>query len=339
VNPTISIQRLKSVALSCSSGRPGPLHSIQLGEDGCLYYSDELNHGIHSLDGSGRMRWQAGSKGSNPGQFHYPRGMSLGLICRDARRDPCLAVADSWNGRIQFLGLDGRFLTQWGGDSDMPFEEPVDVKFIPTDVTESVSPEGYWLVLDKRLHQLWTVDCKGHVLRQNGTCMDPDIVSRWIAPGKRPKLEEVDRATSQNNVAFNYLFYPDRIFGKTEEAIFLSEPLRRNLKLLKDDDFIPLSIGSFEDREWVAADGSGLIEWSPTDQCLQYYDGCGQPVRLDRVAGTPVPSNLPSNELWIQYEDRIDRIRVLSPSPDKKEWSPSQISLPGFIADRNILRQ
>jgi hypothetical protein len=319
--------------------RPGPLHTIQLDEDGCLYYSDELNHEIHSLDGSGKMRWQAGSKGSNPGRFHYPRGMSLGRISRGASWDPCLAVADSWNGRIQFLGLDGLFLTQWDGDSDMPFQEPVDVKFIAKDLLDSVSPGGYWLVLDKRMHQLWTIDCRGRVLRKNGTCMDPEIVSRWIAAGKQPNLEDLNRSAADKNVAFDFLYYPDRLLGRTEEAVFLSEPLRRNLKLLKGSHFISLPIGSFEDREWVAADESGLIEWSPTRRCIQCYGGGGQPVRLDRIEGTPVPSNRPSNELWVQRNDGIDLIRVIAQHADEKVWSLPKINLPGSVADRNCLRQ
>ena len=285
------------------------------------------------------MRWQAVSRGSNPGQFHYPRGMSLGRISRDESLDRCLAVADSWNGRIQFLGLDGLFLTQWNGDSGTPFEEPVDVLFIPKDHMDSVSPGGYWLVLDKRMHQLWTIDCKGRVLRKNGTCMDPEIVRRWVASGKQPNLEAMDRKATENSPAFDFLYYPDRILGKTEEAVFLSEPLRRNLKLLKGDHFIPLPIGSFEDREWVAADGSGLIEWSPTDQCIQCYDGCRQPVRLKRIEGMPIQSNLPSNELLVQHNDGIDWIRVIARSQEEKVWSLSQINLPGSGADRNFLRQ
>jgi hypothetical protein len=336
----VSIQQVKSIILPCSAHRPGPLHTIQVDNDGCIYCSDELNHRVHSLDSSGRMRWQAGAKGLDPGQFHYPCGISLGRIIKSEVSLHCLAVADSWNGRIQFLGLGGEFLTQWGIESNIPFGEPVDVRFISSNLpADSVQPVGVWLVLDKSKHRLWTIDCSGRVLRRNGTCMDPGKAAEWIACGKYPNFEKMDLASAGTTFPYDFLYYPNRILGGSVDSLFISEPLRRNLKLVKGEDFIPLSLGSFEDREWVSADVSGLIEWSYTGKCIQTYNGGGQPLRFDQIEGIPVPSNLPSNELFIQHADSIDHIRVISRPPDTKGLSTLRIDRLGSMADNNFLRQ
>ncbi len=310
MNSRDPIQNLKSIPLIGVSIPPGPIHTIQVDENDCIYYSDELNHAVVSLDSSGKVRWQAGPKGTNPKEFHYPRGLSLGRIMKDDSLVSCLGIADSWNRRIQFLGLDGEFLTEWRMDPHTSFWEPVDVRYVPlSDSCDPVSG-GCWLILDKQNHRLWTSDCKGQVLRQIGTGIDPGMAAKWIASGNFPNLGKMDEVAPKTYF-YDLLYYPDRMLGSKAEALFIWEPFRMILKLFAEDHFIPISLGSFKDRIWVAAGDSALVEWSPSGKCINTYDGTGAFLQSDPIDGVPIPSNLSANELWIQQADRLDRIQII----------------------------
>jgi hypothetical protein len=58
----------------------GPLHTIVTDLSGNIYYSDEFNHSVVSLDDTGRLRWFRSRRGNAPGEFYYPRGLALGWI-------------------------------------------------------------------------------------------------------------------------------------------------------------------------------------------------------------------------------------------------------------------
>jgi hypothetical protein len=73
---------------------PGPLHTILTTPDGSIYYSDELNHTVVSLNGDGSIRWQKTKHGTTPGEFWYPKGLSLGYLQLHGDMIHCLAVAD-----------------------------------------------------------------------------------------------------------------------------------------------------------------------------------------------------------------------------------------------------
>ncbi len=60
----------QSIPLPRSGGhQPGPIHTIVSGPAGEVYYSDEINHSVCSLDGSGEIRWQRTARGNAAGRL------------------------------------------------------------------------------------------------------------------------------------------------------------------------------------------------------------------------------------------------------------------------------
>ena len=129
--PIPSPCRIRHLDLPPLAGPPGPLHTVLEDIQGNIYYSDEIHHSVVSLNHRGELRWHCGTKGSEPSQFRYPQGMSLGWIHHDGSPQRCIAISDSWNRRIQFLSLDGQYLLSWSRGGDTPFSEVADIRFIP----------------------------------------------------------------------------------------------------------------------------------------------------------------------------------------------------------------
>lgn len=294
--------------------KPAAIHTIQNDMQGNIYYSDELNHTIVSLNREGELRWFVAGKGSLPGDFRYPRGLALGWIFCEEKPIHCLAVADSWNRRIQFLDKNtGQFLTEWHLQTD-GFGEPVDLRFISYRLRAEEEASGYWLILDKGQGCLWTIDISGRMLRRWGRVTDPGTAARWLNSGTYPDLQMLDCQQPSEQPAFDLLFYPERILGTDTHALFIWEPSRLTLKLIYFGNFIPLSIGTHPDREWIAADASGFSEWSRSMQSINFYDAAGALAHSTPLTGTPVPSNLPSNELWLQTETGVYREQIIFPA-------------------------
>jgi sugar lactone lactonase YvrE len=322
----LSVQQIESIPLVVSTCKPGPLHTIQQDENGDIFYSDEVNHAVVSLDRHGVLRWQKNIQGDYPEQFHYPCGIALGFITHGGNPTRCLAVADSWNRRIQFLDRQGRFLTEWRSASDVAFLKPVDVRYIsPVRAGDSQCVSGYWLVLDKDNHSLWTMDCEGRALRRSGRGVSPEWVARWEASGEWPCLRKVDLTSPPDDSFFDFLYYPSRIFGRDPRALYVWEPYRQNLRLVAYGHLGPLPLGSFEDREWVAADGQCLLEWSSKMRGLKAHVCDEQLLAADCPEGVPIPSNLPMGQFWMQRDDRICKMSIMGwPAGSKCLHSPAQ---------------
>jgi hypothetical protein len=327
MNVGANIELLESYLLTDPGPKIGPIHTIQIDPNGSLYISDELNHAVVSLDNGGKIRWQLSGKGSNSAQFNYPRGIALGWIMNECRPVRCLAVADSWNRRLQFLHLEnGGLISEWGAASDSKFMEPVDIRFIPSAIDDPLG--GYWLVLDKGAHRLYTIDIDGNTLQRWGTFVDSNTAAKWAKSGAYPDLEKMDGTPPTAPAHYDLLYYPDRLLGRDPQALFLWEPFRLNLKLIAYGHFLPLSIGAFPDREWTAADGAGLLEWSRTESRLNFYDCTGNLVFSGPIEGRPIQSNLPSNEFWLQLDNKIQHLRIIAPDiAEKRNGSPVQYLL------------
>jgi tetratricopeptide (TPR) repeat protein len=100
----------------------GPTHTITRCSSGRFYLSDELNHRVIILDSHGGYHGVIGVPGSGPGEFMYPRGLAI----VESAGNELLAVCDAWNHRIQFLTLDGIFVSSFGsiGNGRDHFNEP-----------------------------------------------------------------------------------------------------------------------------------------------------------------------------------------------------------------------
>ncbi len=108
--------------------------------DGEVVVTEDGNHRVQVFrlsDGAFLRRW--GTKGSNPGQFLYPRGVHIDsngevacLIEKKTHKGPNFPqvfVCDCANDRIQVFSLAGVFLRQWGSRGHGPgqFKHPSSV--------------------------------------------------------------------------------------------------------------------------------------------------------------------------------------------------------------------
>lgn len=87
--------------------KPSPPSGMDWAPDGGLIIADDFNHRIQIYDADHNLKTQFGTKGKNPGEFQYPKGVAL-----DAEGH--LYVADGWNHRIQKFDLEGNFISAFG---------------------------------------------------------------------------------------------------------------------------------------------------------------------------------------------------------------------------------
>lgn len=93
-----------------------------VGPDGNLYVLDGVRHRVVVFDAEGVLKFQFGTRGSEPGQFLFPLGIA-------AAPDGTIYVADSGNHRFQILTSDGKPLSTIllpATDSSTP-SDPTDV--------------------------------------------------------------------------------------------------------------------------------------------------------------------------------------------------------------------
>ena len=77
---------------------------IGVDQEGNLYVADTNNHRVQVLSSEGTFIKHIGSKGTGPGEFKYPIGITI-----DQRRRRMI-VTDYENQRVQVLDLEGKFL-------------------------------------------------------------------------------------------------------------------------------------------------------------------------------------------------------------------------------------
>jgi hypothetical protein len=294
---------LLSLSISLPEKQPdvGPIFSVVMDDAGNLYCSDEFNHSVFSLDAQGHLRWLRCTRGSDPGNFNYPRGLALGFVtCRDLDY-PCLAVSDAWNSRIQFLDLEGNFLTLWNNTGGTAMKELSDVRFI----AENERGESYWLVLDRGNHRVCACNKEGSLLFQVGRQWPPSARRHWsdfqlmfwdglTEPGQFPAYAPYDG-----------LYYPERILGSTEGCPLLWESSSRTCLIIANGNAIPLHVEKYADGIGIAADLEGMVEWSPSRSTLRWQGLDGSLLDEMVIPGRPVFSNLPSASVWIQQDQKL----------------------------------
>ena len=97
--------------------------------------SDKDNHCIKAFDQSGTFLYKFGKRGSQDGQFNYPRGVLV-----DSNNN--LLVCDRGNNRVQQFSLDGRFT----GKS---------IAQIPTPIGIATTPDGRILVTSDAVKKVY----------------------------------------------------------------------------------------------------------------------------------------------------------------------------------------
>jgi hypothetical protein len=297
-------------------------------KDGTLLYSDEINHSVVCLDHRGCLRWHKTGLGTDPGQMYYPKGLSLGWIRRGEEITHCLAVCDSWNRRIQFLDLDGNRLDAWTNAGGISFAEVTDVRLIPGNLNQEreVKPWSYWLVLDKGNHRLCALNHEGKLIFQVGRCVPPALERRWAVPSLFLDRDAPCTAFVKDFPPFDFTYYPERILGDSENALYLWESYSRRLKQVLLASLMPIHVGS-ADIDWISADISGLTGWRRKDGCLMRYDDLGDLLQEIEIQGTPIPSNLHLNEFWVQNGNKLEWWQW-SGSSEAEEQRPCRIHSP-----------
>jgi len=119
-------------------------------EGGQLFVVDAAAHGVVAFDASGRERWRRTARGTGPGQFNFPAGLTY-------RANVGLVVADSMNARVQVLSPSGDPLRAFGrkGDAAGEFSLPRDV---------AVDSQGHIYVLDSQFENVQIFDGEGRLL-------------------------------------------------------------------------------------------------------------------------------------------------------------------------------
>jgi DNA-binding beta-propeller fold protein YncE len=283
------------------------LHTVVEDDDGNIYYSDEFNHSVVSLDPRGETRWQASP-------FRYPRGMAIGFISEAGLPVQCLAICDSWNDRIQFFGLDGRWITSWNSAGGQAFKEVTDIRYLT----------GYWLVLDRQNHRLCRIATDGRLLSEFGRYFDPLLEPDWAAS----LVSSLDSAS----LPFDPLFYADRILGNSESELFVWEPLPRHLKQIAGDNLHTISISAPHTGEWIAADPAGLVSWSASAKMLTFHDRLGSPIAEAPFAGKPVFSSSAPTRVWMQQGTELRKVEC----SHMKSQTASAYGLLQWTTDKNI---
>jgi len=80
---------------------------MALDSQGNVYIADAGNTRIQKFTNNGVFILKWGSNGGDPGQFQYPRGVTVDS-------EGFVYVADTGNGRIQKFTSDGQFISAWG---------------------------------------------------------------------------------------------------------------------------------------------------------------------------------------------------------------------------------
>ena len=77
---------------------------VGVDQEGNLYVADSNNHWVQKLSSEGTFIKHIGSKGTGPGEYRYPTGITI-----DQRRRRMI-VSDYNYHRVQVLDLEGKFL-------------------------------------------------------------------------------------------------------------------------------------------------------------------------------------------------------------------------------------
>jgi hypothetical protein len=297
--PFFSLRLSCTISLPCVNREPGPLHTILRDEKGNLYYSDEINHSLVSLNGAGELRWHKSKQGKNAGEFKYPKGIELGWVCENGAHARCLAVCDSWNRRVQFFDRDGSFLTSWDKVGEESLKDVVDIRFIGA-ADGSKSELSYWLILDRGHHSLFGVDISGELIFRIGRAFPDNLESHWPLPSDSTELQASPFALLQNCLPHDPLFMPSRILGNTEDALFIYEPKSKRLKQAASGNILPLWMEPPGNAEWIAADARGLYCFDRDAGLIWSYDGIAKAWQSAPIQGAPIPSSQSTKELWSQ---------------------------------------
>lgn len=206
------------------------VRAVATGPDGSVLFTDEFNHRVISLDRQGSFMFAIGSKGSEPGKFHYPRGLAVVKTAHGS----LIVVCDAWNHRIQVFEPDGKFVREFGkiGDGAGEFNEPTAVV---------AADDGNFWVLDRCNHRIKLMNVAGQTLSIIGSRMsvDNEIISNSL----------MDYVFEDSTIKRGLLF-PQGLVSLHDGRLIVADTNNRRLLVIgKNGDFMSaLDISPFESK-------------------------------------------------------------------------------------------
>jgi hypothetical protein len=299
VHANLSIDLLSTIQLPSLGAELGPIHTIVQDDHNNIYYSDEINHSLVSLNEAGEVRWHRNQKGKKAGEFHYPKGIEWGWINQNGIKTECLAVCDSWNKRIQFFDQYGNFIAVWGIAGDISFSDVVDIRFIG-DYSDSTMEHSCWLILDRGHHSLIGLDPSGLLIVKIGRALPDNLEPHWDAPCDISNPPTLHADLIRDYLPYDSLFMPLRIFGNARNALFVWEPKSRRLKQAVSRAFLPVLIKPPSGGDWIGADEKGLLCFDKSAGVLEAYNSQEKTWQSAAIEGTPLPLGRSTTDLWLQ---------------------------------------
>ncbi|KAG9508965.1 RING finger protein nhl-1, partial [Fragariocoptes setiger] len=128
----------------------------QVSRQTSLDYSDSLPDTAHVYLSKRRMTLKLGSRGSEPGNFTWPRGVAV------TPTDNRIVVADSSNHRVQTFSATGRFISEFGtyGSAAAQFDCLAGV---------AINRQQQYIVSDRYNHRIQIFDQTGRFMRAFGS--------------------------------------------------------------------------------------------------------------------------------------------------------------------------
>lgn len=308
---------------------PDPLNTIAQDSAGNIYASVEFSHAVLSFDPQGSLRWLKAGKGDSVSAFHYPKGIAIGWIESAGSRRQCLAVADSWNRRVQLFDLEGEPLGAWTEINGTRLVDPVDIRFIQgggPSAGQHVTLGTGWLILDKGNHRLYGIRPDGAPLFGIGRGFPASLEANWSVPGAFFAVQDAaDRYFDKYCPAYDFIWYPERILGNAAGNLFVYEPQRRRLKQVHFPHLLPVAFSAGVNEDWISADTSALLAFDPTNDRLIRYDCASGSMDFIHPNGRHVYSAGPASEFWVQKCDQITKYRLAPPASAGYEHDPAYL--------------
>ena len=149
--------------------------ALAVGDEGCLFVADGLNHRVQRLISDGSLLQVWGHRGAAEGQFGLPCDLATAP-------DGSLWVADRGNGRLQRFSQEGELLACWS----LP-----EVEGQPsTPNAVACAPDG----------SLWVVDAGQAAVCHHSP--DGDLLARLLGPSHAPLVQPTDVALGDDGTVW-----------------------------------------------------------------------------------------------------------------------------------------
>jgi tetratricopeptide (TPR) repeat protein len=129
-----------------------------------------------------------------------------------------------------------------------------------------------------------------------GHAFSPAYEHHWILPFDENRL--ITRT-------YDPLYFPARILGREQGAIYLYEPNSKKLKQPLFGNIFSLSFDTPKGVDWFSGDAKLMTCWDQQSKNLLFYSTDGTLCCQATLPGRPVPSNCGSQHVWIHSSSHL----------------------------------